>query len=100
LRLRPIALFALAAAGAGCRGQPAVAPSTRVGSVTGVAGAPANVRLVSAPPNGEWTIPGGDYGHARFSPLDQIGVGNVGQLKVATTFSTGIPQGHEGGRSS
>jgi alcohol dehydrogenase (cytochrome c) len=63
----------------------------------GVPGAQAGVRLVGALPNGEWTLPGGDYGHARFSPLDQITVANVAQLKVATTFSTGVPHGHEGG---
>jgi alcohol dehydrogenase (cytochrome c) len=46
---------------------------------------------------GDWALPGRDYGQTRYSPLDQITTQNVGGLKVAWTFSTGIPRGHEGG---
>ncbi|VUD69940.1 Methanol dehydrogenase [cytochrome c] subunit 1 [Methylobacterium symbioticum] len=37
-----------------------------------------------------------DYANTRFSPFDQIDAGNVGRLKVAWTFSTGVLRGHEG----
>src|SRR5690606_22553832 len=53
-------------------------------------------RLISEVPNGEWHLPAGDYANTRYSPLAQIDTGNVGGLGVVTTFSTGIPRGHEG----
>jgi len=43
-----------------------------------------------------WAMPTGDYANTRFSKLDQITAGNVGTLKVAWTFSTGVLRGHEG----
>jgi lanthanide-dependent methanol dehydrogenase len=44
---------------------------------------------------GEWTIPSRDYGSTRFSPLDQITVRNVKDLRLAWSFSTGVLRGHE-----
>ncbi len=44
-----------------------------------------------------WAIQSGDYAGTRFSKLDQINTGNVKDLKVAWTFSTGVLRGHEGG---
>jgi len=46
--------------------------------------------------SGEWTMPGRDYALSRYSPLSDINVSNVKNLKVATTFSTGVLHGHEG----
>ena len=43
-----------------------------------------------------WAMPTGDYANTRYSKLDQINAGNVGTLKVAWTFSTGVLRGHEG----
>ncbi|MCJ2014694.1 methanol/ethanol family PQQ-dependent dehydrogenase [Methylobacterium sp. J-076] len=37
-----------------------------------------------------------DAANTRYSPLAQIDAGNVGRLKVAWTFSTGVLRGHEG----
>ncbi|WP_336487987.1 methanol/ethanol family PQQ-dependent dehydrogenase [Methylobacterium nigriterrae] len=37
-----------------------------------------------------------DAANTRYSALDQIDAGNVGRLKVAWTFSTGVLRGHEG----
>ena len=54
------------------------------------------IQFISDVPNGEWHLPLGDYAGTRYSPLDQITTQNVKELKVATTFSTGIPRGHEG----
>jgi PQQ-dependent dehydrogenase (methanol/ethanol family) len=55
-----------------------------------------DVRMITPLPSGEWRLPAGDYANTRFSPLDQITVGNVKTLKVATTMSVGIPHGFEG----
>ena len=43
-----------------------------------------------------WAIFSGDYGGTRYSSLDQINAANVGSLKAAWTFSTGVLRGHEG----
>ena len=45
---------------------------------------------------GEWRMPAGDYGSLRYSTLDTIKTTNVMNLHVVTTFSTGVPHGHEG----
>jgi quinoprotein glucose dehydrogenase len=38
--------------------------------------------------NGEWRSYGGDQGHTRYSPLDQINAGNFKTLEVAWRFKT------------
>jgi glucose dehydrogenase len=43
-----------------------------------------------------WAQPTGDYANTRYSKLDQINTKNVGSLKTAWTFSTGVLRGHEG----
>jgi len=55
-----------------------------------------SVQLVSPVPDGDWRLPAGDYANTRFSPLSEINAGNVQNLKVVGTMSTGIPFGHEG----
>lgn len=45
---------------------------------------------------GEWTMPGRDYGATRYSPLSDIDLTNVSNLKIVTSFSSGITNGHEG----
>src|SRR5256886_9341850 len=42
-------------------------------------------------------MPTGNYANHRYSQLKQITAQNVGKLKVAWTFSTGVLRGHEGG---
>jgi len=54
-----------------------------------------DVAKLQADPNG-WASQSGDYSATRYSTLDQINTKNVGELKVAWTFSTGILRGHEG----
>ena len=54
-----------------------------------------DVTKLRADPNG-WASQSGDYSATRYSTLDQINTKNVGELKVAWTFSTGILRGHEG----
>ena len=45
----------------------------------------------------QWVIPTGNYFNHRYSALHQINAKNVGDMKVAWTFSTGVLRGHEGG---
>ena len=40
------------------------------------------------PAHGEWRAYGGDPGHTRYSPLDQINAGNFSKLTVAWRFKT------------
>jgi lanthanide-dependent methanol dehydrogenase len=49
----------------------------------------------SPPDDGNWTMPGKDYAHTRFSALNQITPANVGKLQVAFVFSTGAKEGFE-----
>ncbi|MTE00812.1 PQQ-dependent dehydrogenase, methanol/ethanol family [Paracoccus sp. YIM 132242] len=44
----------------------------------------------------QWAIQTGNYANHRYSELDQINRENVGDLRVAWTFSTGVLRGHEG----
>jgi lanthanide-dependent methanol dehydrogenase len=46
--------------------------------------------------DGQWTMPGKDYAGTRYSDLAQITAANVGHLKPAWSFSTGVLGGHEG----
>jgi quinoprotein glucose dehydrogenase len=53
----------------------ALGAMTRLGAQSGAA-------------NGEWPTYGGDLGHTRYSPLDQIGPSNFSTLEVAWRFKT------------
>src|SRR5690348_7811197 len=44
----------------------------------------------------EWAMPNKNASATRYSDLGQITAGNVKDLKVAWTFSTGVLRGHEG----
>ena len=46
--------------------------------------------------DGQWTMPGGDYGATRYSPLAQLTTANADKLRPVWTFSTGVLRGHEG----
>jgi PQQ-dependent dehydrogenase (methanol/ethanol family) len=86
-----VAALALAAALA----LPAGAQTS--GSTEAIPGALPGIHIVSPVADGQWTMPAGDYGNTRFSPLNQINATNVRNLHIAATMSTGIPHGHEGG---
>jgi PQQ-dependent dehydrogenase (methanol/ethanol family) len=62
-----------------------------------LASTPAGIRLIAPLPDGEWRLPNGDLASTRFSPLDRITTANVNHLRPLTSFSTGVPHGHEGG---
>ena len=53
-----------------------------------------SLKLSQDPKN--WAQQSGNYSGTRYSKLDQITTANVGSLKVAWTFSTGVLRGHEG----
>ncbi len=76
---------------------PAFAQQPQQGMTDNVPGALSGIHIVSPVASGQWTMPAGDYGNIRYSPLNQINSTNVQNLKVVTSYSTGIPHGHEGG---
>lgn len=45
--------------------------------------------------DGQWTMPAKNYASTRYSGLDEIDTGNVAQLRVAFSFSTGVNRGQE-----
>ncbi|HTL29248.1 MAG TPA: PQQ-binding-like beta-propeller repeat protein, partial [Tepidisphaeraceae bacterium] len=47
------------------------------------------------PDDGQWLLPGRDYGGQRYSELNQINRENVKSLTTAWTFSTGVNRGQE-----
>jgi lanthanide-dependent methanol dehydrogenase len=49
----------------------------------------------TAPEDGQWARPAKDYASSRYSGLSEINTSNVQNLKVATTFSTGVLRGQE-----
>jgi PQQ-dependent dehydrogenase (methanol/ethanol family) len=51
--------------------------------------------FVSAEEDGQWTMPAKNYASTRYSGLEEINAGNVKNLKVAWTFSTGVNRGQE-----
>jgi PQQ-dependent dehydrogenase (methanol/ethanol family) len=50
----------------------------------------------AAKEDGQWTMPGKDFGSTRFSGLNQITAANAKGLKPVWSFSTGVLGGHEG----
>jgi PQQ-dependent dehydrogenase (methanol/ethanol family) len=73
--------------------QPPGSTATSSGSITGTLASAALEDLGQDP--SYWTMAAGDHASTRFSQLDDINAGNVGRLKVAWTFSTGMVAGHE-----
>src|ERR1044071_5729633 len=49
----------------------------------------------STPDDGEWRRAGKDFANTRYVAIDQIRKENVKDLKLAWTFSTGVPRGQE-----
>jgi len=91
------ALLALAATMVGCGWVKSKTQNTaRADGPVVVPGTASGIRLISPIPNKEWTLPAGDQANTRFSSLDQINTENVANLKIITSMTTGIPNGHEG----
>ncbi len=67
-------------------------------SLFAVPSAQANEELLTMQQNpADWVMQTGNYANHRYSELAQITRDNVGDLKVAWSFSTGVLRGHEGG---
>lgn len=73
------------------RTPPAAQPQTQT-AATGQASVPP---FVPAEEDGQWTMPAKNYASTRYSGLEEINAGNVKNLKVAWTFSTGVNRGQE-----
>jgi len=58
--------------------------------------APVTANFAPSDSPGEWRMQGRDYANTRYSPLAEIGRGNVAQLRMAWSFSDGVAYGHEG----
>jgi lanthanide-dependent methanol dehydrogenase len=83
---------------AGCTKGPDRPANSSTQQTTSLAARPSTSTDRTAPPgteNGQWIMPAGNYASTRYSGLDQITTQNVGQLRVAWTFSTGVTRGHE-----
>lgn len=95
------AMLMLAMAGAQAMGQNGAqnggqSSGAGAGMTTNIPGELPGIHLVSPVPDGQWTLPAGDYANTRYSPLNQITDRNVQGLHVVATMSTGIAHGHEG----
>src|SRR5690349_17519922 len=53
------------------------------------------VGCVHAADDNDWRMPARDYASTRYSPLADISVANVRQLKEVWNFTTGVQAGHE-----
>ncbi|HEY2375559.1 MAG TPA: PQQ-binding-like beta-propeller repeat protein [Gemmatimonadaceae bacterium] len=74
-------------------GEPWLSTVRRALTVGALLGAGACGRRTE--PSIDWRVTGGEPGNSRYSSLDQINRGNVGQLRVAWTYHTGdIPTEH------
>jgi len=93
--MRLLAIGAVAALSAACSSPHTAAAPQRL-PMAAPAGVPSSTHLVAELPGGEWRMPAGDYANLRYSTLDSITAANVKDLHVVTTFSTGVPRGHEG----
>jgi PQQ-dependent dehydrogenase (methanol/ethanol family) len=52
-------------------------------------------QIQNQPDDGQWPMPAKNYASTRYSTLDQINTGNVRNLRLTWTFSTGLTRGHE-----
>lgn len=103
-RSRSAVCFGLAAgllSMAACKSEgddPEVATNGEQQRVAGAAGAAYTGQdLVQRQNNvGEWVLPAKNYAGTRYSELDEIDAGNVDNLQLAWSFSTGVLRGHEG----
>jgi alcohol dehydrogenase (cytochrome c) len=74
----------------------AVAAVAVAGLWAGAASANEELLRLEKDPN-QWVMPTGNFANHRYSELNQINRDNVGQLRAAWSFSTGVLRGHEGG---
>jgi PQQ-dependent dehydrogenase (methanol/ethanol family) len=66
-----------------------------VGLVSAEKHTPVPAAAASPPEDGNWTMPGKNPAATRYSGLADLSTGNVRDLRVEFTFSTGVVRGHE-----
>lgn len=93
MHIRSVIVFCLMAAA--CKRVGSSADTTAAAGSTAIV-ANARIGTPMPPGDGDWTMPAHDYASSRYSALAQITSANVGNLKAAWTFSTGVLRGHEG----
>ena len=73
--------------------------STAPADAPGAGGSAASATATSAvdAADKEWTMQNKNAASTRYSSVNEINSGNVKNLRVAWTFSTGVLRGHEGG---
>jgi alcohol dehydrogenase (cytochrome c) len=59
------------------------------------AGSAAYPQIQNQPDDGQWVMASKNYASTRYSTLSQINTGNVSNLQLKWTFSTGLTHGHE-----
>src|SRR5581483_9452748 len=60
-----------------------------------LAGGLAYPQIQNQPDDGQWVMAAKNYASTRYSTLAQINTGNVANLQLKWTFSTGLTRGHE-----
>jgi PQQ-dependent dehydrogenase (methanol/ethanol family) len=92
---RPSGLFMVVASVAclssACSSAPTETPGT--GGYAAASTAPTAVQAADK----EWTMQNKNAASTRYSSVNEINTGNVKNLRVAWSFSTGVLRGHEGG---
>jgi lanthanide-dependent methanol dehydrogenase len=92
---RPSGLFMVVASVAclssACSSAPTETPGT--GGSAAASTAPTAVQAADK----EWTMQNKNAASTRYSSVNEINTGNVKNLRVAWSFSTGVLRGHEGG---
>ena len=92
----PLVVGLIAAAFLAARCQKQTTDTSRPGSARALSGKLSEPDLVKAQADdGQWLMAAKNYASTRFSGLDEINTGNVRQMGVAWTFSTGMVSGHE-----
>jgi PQQ-dependent dehydrogenase (methanol/ethanol family) len=71
-------------------------PAMLLVATTALAQTAPRAKMTTAKDDGQWTMPGKDYGSNRFSGLAQITAANAKGLRPVWSFSTGVLGGHEG----
>ncbi|MBC8089654.1 MAG: methanol/ethanol family PQQ-dependent dehydrogenase [Phycisphaerae bacterium] len=97
LRWAPVAL----AIAAGCDKSASSAadgnlPATPTATSVALSPSDSAQAALDAQDDGQWLMAAKDYASTRYSGLNQITTSNVGSLKLAWSFSTGVLRGHEG----
>src|SRR5919106_27483 len=80
----------------GCRAEDSPGRGTPAPKASGSPAAAQPQSMPTGADDGQWLMAAKDYANTRYSALNQINTGNVQNLKVAWTFSTGVTRGHEG----